>query len=46
MFDFRSILNAKFDQVRGKLLETKLIPSIREVYSALRREEKRVGLWL
>ena len=39
MLNFLSSLNAKFDQVRGKLLEKKPIPSTREVYSTTQRVE-------
>lgn len=39
VFDFLHGLNLDLDEVRGKLLGTKSFPSIREVFTEVRREE-------
>ena len=45
-FDFLHGLNSNFDEVRGRLLETKPFPSIREVFAKVRREESRKKIML
>ena len=40
-FKFLIGLNKNLDEVRGRVMETKPLPSIREAFSEVRREESR-----
>jgi len=46
VFDFLHNLNSDLDKFRGKLLETKPFPSIREVFAKVRREDSRKKVML
>lgn len=41
VFDFLRGLNKDLDEVRGRIVGTKPLPSIREAFAAVRREESR-----
>ncbi|KAE8672566.1 G patch domain-containing protein TGH [Hibiscus syriacus] len=44
VFQFLSGLNGEFDGARGRILATKPLPLVREVFSEIRREESRRSL--
>ncbi|XP_052201688.1 uncharacterized protein LOC127807691 [Diospyros lotus] len=46
IFDFLQGLNLDLDEVRGRLLGTKPLPSLREVFAEVRREESRKRVML
>ncbi|XP_052209404.1 uncharacterized protein LOC127812895 isoform X2 [Diospyros lotus] len=46
VFDFFHGLNSDLDEVRGRLLGTKPLPSLREVFAEVRREESRKRVML
>ena len=46
VFDFLQGLNSDLDEVRGRLLGTKPLPSLREVFAEVRREESRKRVML
>ena len=41
VFEFLAGLNQELDEVRGRILGRKPLPSIREIFSEVRREENR-----
>jgi len=46
VFDFLHGLNSDLDEVRGRLLETKPFPSIKEAFAKVRRKESRKKVML
>ena len=41
IFDFLHGVNPDLDEVRGKILGTKLLPSLKEVFAEVRRKDNR-----
>ena len=46
VFKFLSSLRYEFDQERGRILSSSPIPSLREVFNLIRREESRIGFMM
>ena len=46
VFKFLSGLRYEFDQERGRILSSSPIPSLREVFNLIRREESRIGFMM
>ena len=46
LYKFLISLNKNLDGVRGRILGTKPLPSIREVFAEVRREKSRVKIML
>lgn len=46
VFKFHLGLNKNLDEVRGRILATKPLPSLREAFSKLRREESKKKMML
>ena len=46
VFKFLSGLRYEFDQERGRILSNSPIPSLREVFNSIKREESRIGFMM
>ena len=46
MFEFLAGLNREFDEVRGRILSRRPLPTTREVFAEVRREEARWNVML